>query len=258
MAAATASAAGSIAGGGSTATRTTDPKKGSRRGGTAQPPPTRVFRASTLRNLQYLDSSPSSPSPQPGVVSSASADTDADSFFRPEAIEYHETYGLRHRQGRAVRIVPPWSGPALWALLAVAALGLLAGTLVDVGEYATGPVNIQPDGITFTAVLPEAALSPLKHGQGLEVRQPSGARVTVVPSPDGIKPVDDATAAGLLGPQGSESLSSMSRSLIAVQGRLSASAGAPSGGIGEARVRVRSQPFLWVLLSDLNPASSAA
>ncbi len=201
---------------------------------------------------------PSPPSPQPNAKGDRGTSSEPErDFFRREAVEYHESALLRHGQARVVRVVPQWSGPAVWALVAIAVFGLLAGMLVDVGEYTTGPVTVQPDGVTFAAVLPEAALSPLKHGQSLEVRAPSGAHVNVMPSPSGIQPVDDATAAGLLGPQARDSLPSMSRSLIAVQGRLPASGAAPSGGTGDARVRVRSQPFLWVLLSDLNPASGA-
>lgn len=156
-----------------------------------------------------------------------------------------------------VRIVAPWSGRAVCGLLAAALLGAIAGMLVDVGEYTNGPVRVQPDAATYTAILPEAALSPLKHGQRLEMREPSGARVTVVPTADSIQPIDDAAAAGLLGPQGSDALPSTSRSLIVVQGKLPESDRARKTGIGNARVRVRSQPFLWMLLSDLNPASGA-
>ncbi len=201
---------------------------------------------------------PESPTPQAGAEPDrdSSPSRDQDAFFRPEAVEYHETDVLRHGQGRVVRIVPPWSGPAVWALLGVGLLGVLAGMLIDVGEYATGPVRINGDA-TYVAVLPEAALSPLKHGQHLEVRAGPGGRVSVDPNAAGIRPVDDATAANLLGPPASDSLASMSRSLVAVEGRLPASGSTPPGGVGDARVRVRSQPFLWVLLSDLNPSSGA-
>ncbi len=178
------------------------------------------------------------------------APPDRDSLYRPEAVEHHRT----RPGGQGDH--PPTAGrgslAAFWALLAVIGTAVAAGMLIEIGEYASGPARLQGDGSTVLAVLPEAAGPQLRRGGPVEVRLDTGPRLEVRDPGLQAQPVDEATAARLLGPGAAADLPS-STGLLLVRARLSRPEAGPEDG--RASVRVGSRPLLPALLSGIAPQS---
>ncbi|HZU16620.1 MAG TPA: hypothetical protein VFD01_08515 [Candidatus Dormibacteraeota bacterium] len=177
---------------------------------------------------------------------------DRGSLYRPEALAHHRA--RPDGPDRPPSIAGRGSLAAFWALLAAIGMAVAASMLIQVGEYVSGPARLQGNGSTLLAVLPESAGPQLRRGGPVEVRLEAGPRLEARGSQLQVQPVDEATAARLLGPAAATDLPS-STGLLLVRARLPMPVAGPEKG--RASVRVGGRPLLPTLLSGIAPAAGS-
>jgi hypothetical protein len=172
--------------------------------------------------------------------------------YRQEAIEHHR---LRPAGSGSRSPMAHHSGlVAFWALLVALAMAAAASMLIRIGEYASGPARFSNEGQTLLAVLPEAAGPRLQRGEPLEVQVGARGRLEIQGPRLQVQPVDEATAARLLGAGGESDLPA-STGLLLVRAPLPTPR--PGLGSGWARVRISDQPLLLILLTGIASPSGS-
>ena len=97
-------------------------------------------------------------------------------LFRPEALDHH---ARPEAKGYLLRIQPLWARLTFWIILCMV---ITAGTglaLVDINDYATGPVLIQVRGLEDVTTISQGRVSRVfvNRGDHVQAGQPLAAQI---------------------------------------------------------------------------------
>jgi GAF domain-containing protein len=179
--------------------------------------------------------------------------------FREEALEHH----IRSwdQQGEVLKGLPPWLRITYWGMLLLVLAGLLGTALVKVNTYVSGPAVIrtkssplQDTGVI--ALLPEADASRILPGMSMRLRTERTSSFVIALRISQVGPeVMDPTAAVQYAGKVDDKTFRVAGRVIAVRATLPPADSGKlvyrDGASGEAQVRVRSEPVLFVLIPSL-------
>lgn len=153
-------------------------------------------------------------------------------IFRPEALQH------RARQsgpGDVVRVAPPWTTAAFYALILVFLGALAAVTTIEIERYAVGPAGADEEGRAVVLV-PAAAAADVAAGQPADL---GGSTARVVSSGDSA--IDPAQVRRRYGV-------GVATASVAVV----TSADSSSSGSGSGRILVEREPVIVALVPGLS------
>jgi multidrug efflux system membrane fusion protein len=108
---------------------------------------------------------------QPTAEQATAAQTPAPQLFRKEALEHH---ARPEAQGTLLHLSPLWARTTYWIVLVLVVTAGVALALVDIYDYATGPVFIQVKGLEDVISTAGGKVSRVlvQRGQQVKAGQP--------------------------------------------------------------------------------------